>query len=583
MERLETQANTRSSKETQSANGYDSVADLPNFPFKSIEEVHALVREKKINFRIWTDVDLISQFGSEYSKRLKKTVTGIQYAIVWVGILLPVILAFTSGDFWFLTAIPIAFVGTATTSPTSFRHLFMLGAVALFVASFFIENEVLRVAALFFSISNLTINVLRMVNEGTILNIIYKNEEAFIWGYLNKVFTIIVNKTGEAVMPELLDLQQKVGDKLKSNNSASSLIPYRKGKKWGYATTDRKIVLECIYDRACPFFEGIASVRINDKWGCINDTGKQIVDCKYEEIIHYYGIQGIRFFNELAVVKLNDKYGFIDKRGNQIIPCIYDNVTTHWQKFSEGFAVVKLNNKWGFIDMAGKSVIPCNYEWADNFYEGLAPVRMKGKYGFIDKNGNTVVPFIYDEAERFVDGLALVKINDKESEYGDAKYGYINTKGKQVIPVVYDHGIEIAEGLASVSLNNKYGFIDKNGKQVIPCVYDDGWRFSEGLARVGKRRSADFMDFQYGYIDKAGKMIVPYTYIFADNFSEGLATIEVDKKYGFIDKKGTVVIPCIYDDIGWKFSGGVARVAIVRNGRWEGGYIDTKGREYRED
>ncbi len=566
---------------------YKSVKELPNFPFASIEEVHASVKRKQINFKIWTDVNLISEFGSNYSKNLKRSITVIQYCVIWTGILLPIIFSIASGNYWLLLTIPLSFLGTATTSPTSFRWIFILLAIGLVAFAPWIDNTTIQASFLFFGLSNLSINALRMVNEGTVLNIIYKNEEAFIWGYLNKAFTIVINKTGEALFPDLPSQFEKEQSQVQQtsvpkNNNVPINFPYRKGAKWGFANSNKEIAIECVFERACPFFEGIASVKMNGKWGCVNERGKLIIDCKYEDITHYYGVEGIRFFKEVAVVKLNDKYGFIDKRGNQIIPCSYDEVCSHYEKFSEGFAAVKVNNKWGFIDMAGKTVIPFAYDWADNFSEGLAAVKLKDKYGFIDKHGNVVIPFIYDETERFVEGLAVVKLIDRDTEFSDCRYGYVDRNGKQVISLIYDHAIEFTEGLACVSKQNKVGFIDPKGREVISCIYDDAWRFSEGMARVGKRGKGDFMDFTYGYIDKRGKQTIPYTYTFSDNFSDGLATIEVDSKYGFINSAGTVVIPCIYDDIGWKFVNGLARVAIKRNGIWEGGYIDTKGTEYWE-
>ena len=58
------------------------------------------------------------------------------------------------------------------------------------------------------------------------------------------------------------------------------------------------------------------------------------------------------FSEGLATVKLNDKYGYIDKTGREVIPCKYDDA---WN-FSEGFAKVALNGKYGYIDETGKEV-----------------------------------------------------------------------------------------------------------------------------------------------------------------------------------------------------------------------------------
>ena len=86
------------------------------------------------------------------------------------------------------------------------------------------------------------------------------------------------------------------------------------------------------------------------------------------------------FDEGLARVKVNDKWGFIDKKGKEVIPLQYDRVDF----FNGGLAKVTLNGKTGFINKAGKEVIPLQYD--DAYYifeEGLARVEMNGKWGFI--------------------------------------------------------------------------------------------------------------------------------------------------------------------------------------------------------
>ena len=48
-----------------------------------------------------------------------------------------------------------------------------------------------------------------------------------------------------------------------------SLIPYRKGDKWGYANTQRNILITPKYNDAQWFSEGLAAVKIGSKWGYI--------------------------------------------------------------------------------------------------------------------------------------------------------------------------------------------------------------------------------------------------------------------------------------------------------------------------
>ena len=134
------------------------------------------------------------------------------------------------------------------------------------------------------------------------------------------------------------------------------------------------------YDNVKNFDEGLAAVKLNNKWGFIDKTGREVILRKYDFA---------RDFSEgMACVELNNKWGFIDKTGREVIPCIYDGVYA----FNEGLAEVKLNNKIGFIDKSGDIKIPCKYEYINNqnfhycFKDGFALISLNGKYGFINKN-----------------------------------------------------------------------------------------------------------------------------------------------------------------------------------------------------
>lgn len=165
------------------------------------------------------------------------------------------------------------------------------------------------------------------------------------------------------------------------------------------------------------------------------------------------------FRDGMAIVLKNEKYGFIDETGKQVIPCIYQFATY----FSDGLASV-YNGNYGFTDKTGKQVIPCIYELARDFSDGLASVCLNGNYGFIDKTGKEVIPFIYDNAYSFSEGLIPVEMN--------GKWGYINKSGETVIPFTYDAASSFHFGVALVKMNGKLGLIDSTGKTLIMCAFD---------------------------------------------------------------------------------------------------------------
>ena len=180
---------------------------------------------------------------------------------------------------------------------------------------------------------------------------------------------------------------------------------------------------------------------LNGKFGYyIDKTGKEVIPLKYDLKYDYDNMRDSGDFSEgLASVKLNGKFGYIDKTGKEIVPLKYDAV----RSFESGLARVYVweknkGLKYGFIDKTGKEVIPLKYDYdaleygfnSGNFIEGLARVSLNGKWGYIDKTGKEVIPFKYDDITLFSEGLAMVVLN--------GKCGYVDKTGKEITPLKYD-------------------------------------------------------------------------------------------------------------------------------------------------
>ena len=89
------------------------------------------------------------------------------------------------------------------------------------------------------------------------------------------------------------------------------------------------------------------------------------------------------FEEGLALVKLNDKWNYINTEGK----LLSDKWFVMGCDFQYGFARVKLNNKWNFINTEGKIISNTWFDYVDKFYEGFGSVELNGKWYWIDKNG----------------------------------------------------------------------------------------------------------------------------------------------------------------------------------------------------
>ena len=321
-----------------------------------------------------------------------------------------------------------------------------------------------------------------------------------------------------------------------------------------YIAGSEPLVIQAQFDEVEAFSEGVAWVKIGQKWGVIDKTGKRLIQPEYYG--HY------AFSSSLALVTIGGKPRYIDKTGKIIIALNLDNASS----FSEGLASVSIGGKFGYIDTKGQIVIKPQFEQAQNFSENLAAVKYQGKVGFIDKTGKIVIQPQFNWADPFADGVAWAATGDKS--------GFIDKAGK-LTALSFDSPLTDAtgafsEGLARVSVRGGDGFIDKTGKLAIPARFGWAKSFSEGLAAVS-------VDGKCGFIDKTGNVVIPVKFDSADSFSQGLARVRIGDKFGYINKAGNFVIKPQFLSAR-DFSEGLAAVYVgsnsggdVNSGKW--GYI----------
>lgn len=348
------------------------------------------------------------------------------------------------------------------------------------------------------------------------------------YGYVNKKGLLVIK-------PQFSEVQ----------NFSQGLAAVKIGDKWGYVDKAGKQRIKPEYSEAISFSQELAAVKIGDKWGYLDKTGKVVVKPQFSE--------AYSFSEELAAVRVDDKWGYIDKTGGIVIkPQFIDAYS-----FSEGIAIV---NRLGYIDKFGKQSIQIEVEdsaYSDgdiidvkNFSQGLAAVQIGGGgtcgpvlcvYGYIDKTGKMIVEPEFFEAREFSEGLAAVLTNDSAGGVVVGEWGYINKRGQLVIKPIFSEANSFSEGLAAVEVGRKdvlyeesgetfrkvipgkWGYIDGTGKQVIPAQFELANSFSEGLAVVKVKDNC-------GYVNKIGKFVVQPQFSSCEDFAEGLAAIKTSIK-----------------------------------------------------
>ena len=164
------------------------------------------------------------------------------------------------------------------------------------------------------------------------------------WGF--------VDKTSKMIIPPIYKQVGFFEEGLAPVQSSGSY------NNWGYIDKTGTVIITFTYDRAGIFREGLAPIDLNSELCFINKTGKIIIKGRArfidrvsgKETSQSYGIPFYEdidaFYEGLARIKKDGRWGFIDKTGSMIISAVYDYV----ENFNGGLARVQQNGKWYYID-----------------------------------------------------------------------------------------------------------------------------------------------------------------------------------------------------------------------------------------
>lgn len=117
-----------------------------------------------------------------------------------------------------------------------------------------------------------------------------------------------------------------------------------------YYITEDADLYDGYYEEASGFQNGVAVVRVGDKWGIINKKGIKVIPPKYDKIEP--------FNNGLAEIKIKGLYGLMTKNGEVLLPLEYERinlVTSNILRVEKGDAV-------GYITTEGKWIWQLEYK-----------------------------------------------------------------------------------------------------------------------------------------------------------------------------------------------------------------------------
>lgn len=318
------------------------------------------------------------------------------------------------------------------------------------------------------------------------------------------------------------------------------------------------------FDETRNFSNGMAAVRIGEKWGFVDRTGKFVIYPSFDSpgTFHDGLAVVVDFKNGPTRTAGNNLAQIIDNAGNAIGQFLADEA----RPFSEGLAAVRIADKWGYVDRSGKMVIRPQFELAEEFSEGVALVCEADRYRFIDKLGNPAFDGTFDRARSFSEGLADVMNNDLHEfidRSGRSRIQAVTLGNASAFAFMEDAG-DFKGGLAPVKIKGMWGYIDRAGSLPIRPTFSKAYSFQDEMAVVEIPWSGLWLE---RHIDKTGKLVANEEAVsYARPFNDGLARApDSDRtKVGFIDKDGRFRIKPEFDWATSDFSEGLASVREAR-------------------
>ncbi len=296
------------------------------------------------------------------------------------------------------------------------------------------------------------------------------------------------------------------------------LVPYRKGKNWGFADTTKKVIVQCKYDKVFPFNGEYAIIEDNGFQGLIDKKGKfRIALAKYQKIT-------VSEKGFILTMNSFNLFGLINQNFKEIVPCRYTSISGY--EDNQSLAAVCTSNKWGLVNSKGKEFVGCKYaELTILPNYGLIKFSLNKKYGFLDTLGKEILAAKYDE-------IQFIKNKTYATAKIDGNCGLIDKSGKEIVECKYTEIVLFNDNLYKTKLDNKFGIVDSTGKEIVPCTFEQILKLEHHLIAV-------YQDQKYGLYAFDGTEIASCRYDWISDFKGAqFALVQRDGNEFYIDKNG---------------------------------------------
>lgn len=310
------------------------------------------------------------------------------------------------------------------------------------------------------------------------------------------------------------------------------------GDKFGYIDSTGKLVIKPLYVSADEFKNGTARVSLGNGPLYINLKGEQLAKPKYGKL-NPAGPKHFSFTDSATSL-----VGLLDASGKELCPAKWKGIS--WLQDSDGLFKARdaVTGKSGIVNAQMEVIIPFEYDGLWSYERGLIIAEKdqdtKTRWGLIDEKNNIVVPIEYSRIYPMEDNILLERMgqtykaldltNGKLWETNIPYYMRMNGKSRHY-KIAEDQFKKL--NLYNSRLGIQYNIVDEDA-----IIVDD----EAGLVAVKKRGL-------WGLRNADGNLITNFEFDDIDFFSNGMARVEKNGLSGMIDRNGKIQIPIQFEYI----------------------------------
>ncbi len=451
--------------------------------------------------------------------------------------------------------------------------------------------------------------------------------------------TKVLNQNNEQIFSEYTQLEP-----IKLKNIASdlmyekNLLTYEQDEKQGLINLEGKVVAKPIYEsiEGLPYKEGELLVKIEGKYGVVNNKGNYLVDSDYDQIaVDNYTTEEEGYKHAGYIVSNTTengyRYGYVDVDGNVLLEPEYTEVSRiiNVKDDDNIYLVVAQNGQYGMIKNQ-EQIIENEYQSISyNSESNTLTLEKTKRYGVATLDGKIVIPVEFAQIDSTgkniyatdVDGNVKVYQEDgnpaeiesnvyiletgnenyqiKIDNTQGSVYSILNKDGEQITTQNYSYINYLYDNYFIVSVTGgKVGVINDKEEPIIEIQYDSIEKV-EGtdyiITRLSENSSTQLYDKNFKQLCEMTNAIVQteenYVKVYNDTETkyfdlegnekqntEILSNNQIhaksqDGKWGFVDKSGNIVVDYIYDKATDLNSYGYAGIKL--DGKW--GVVNSNG------